>query len=348
MFDDLRDRFNLGRFDHQYLVTFEEKLFYEGEKRNRRVLNYAVLLALATIIATYGVIMNSTATVIGAMIIAPLMGPIVASAAAVSMGNSGRLARSLTLVIAGVAGTIVLSMLLTLFVQTYAMDLTQNPQITSRVYPTIFDLMIALAAGAAGAFATGRQEIADSLAGVAIAISLEPPLCVTGILLVGGSLVDALGAFLLFFTNFIAILVAGIVVFGFMGLPRAVRMEMSPDARKRAFQVIIVVSLILIALLGFTSYQVYRSTTMEIEATSIVKDWLGDSGYHVYSVKVRDPDVTIGLVGDGPLPPVSILSGMLEWEFGHSVVITINTIPQTSMQYPPGFIAPGNIIGLML
>ena len=87
MFENVRERYHLGSFDPGYLRVFEEKIFYEGEKRNRRVVNFAVLLALATIIATYGILTNSTATVIGAMIVAPLMTPIMASAAAVSMGE---------------------------------------------------------------------------------------------------------------------------------------------------------------------------------------------------------------------------------------------------------------------
>ncbi|MGB9176676.1 MAG: TIGR00341 family protein [Methanoregula sp.] len=302
-------------------------------------MNYAILLALATVIATYGIITDSTATVIGAMIIAPLMTPIVASAAAVSMGNSSRLVGSLKSVAFGVVGVIVLSMILTILVQPYIIDLAQNPQIASRVYPNMFDLLIALAAGAAGAFASGRQEIADSLAGVAIAISLEPPLCVVGITLVGGSVVDAIGSFLLFFTNFVAILVAGVIVFGLMGLPRAVRMEMTADARKRAFQVITVVTLILIATLGATSYQVYRVATTEIETTSMVTEWLGTTDYHIYSVTVQDPKIDIGLIGDGTLPPVDTLAKEIEQKFHHSIIITIHTIPQKSIQYPSGISA---------
>lgn len=339
MFESIRERYNLGGFDQDYLQTFEGKLFFEGEKRTRRIVNYAILLALATVIATYGIITDSTATVIGAMIIAPLMTPIVASAAAVSMGNSSRLVGSLKSVAFGVVGVIVLSMILTILVQPYIIDLAQNPQIASRVYPNMFDLLIALAAGAAGAFASGRQEIADSLAGVAIAISLEPPLCVVGITLVGGSVVDAIGSFLLFFTNFVAILVAGVIVFGLMGLPRAVRMEMTADARKRAFQVITVVTLILIATLGATSYQVYRVATTEIETTSMVTEWLGTTDYHIYSVTVQDPKIDIGLIGDGTLPPVDTLAKEIEQKFHHSISITIHTIPQKSIQYPSGISA---------
>ena len=108
--------------------------------------------------------------------------------------------------------------------------------------------MIALAAGAAGAFAIGRQEIADSLAGVAIAISLVPPLCVVGISLGGGMWLDAGGAFLLFLTNFFAILLAGAMVFRFMGLEELGFSDASKETKQKAIQVI-VAGILLITLL---------------------------------------------------------------------------------------------------
>jgi len=74
-------------FDLAYLSTFEDKLFIEGPQTARRLTNFFTLLLLATVIATYGVLSNSTATVIGAMIVAPLMGPMMAATSAVVMGS---------------------------------------------------------------------------------------------------------------------------------------------------------------------------------------------------------------------------------------------------------------------
>jgi len=111
----------MNRFDPEYLPSFESKLFFEGERKNKQIVNFIVLLALATVIATYGVVTDSTASVIGAMIIAPLMTPIMASAAAVTMGSTIRLGQALRLVALGIIGVIVLSMLLTFFsrIQSY-------------------------------------------------------------------------------------------------------------------------------------------------------------------------------------------------------------------------------------
>ena len=115
----------MGRFDHDYIPLFESKLFFEGERRPRQIVNFIVLLALATVIATYGVITDSTATVIGAMIVAPLMTPIMASAAAVSMGASKRALSSMSLVVLGVLGVIGLAMVLTAVVPAQLVSLTK-------------------------------------------------------------------------------------------------------------------------------------------------------------------------------------------------------------------------------
>lgn len=98
---------------------------------------------------------------------------------------------SITLVALGVIGVILLAMVLTAVVPAQLVSMTKNPQIISRVHPSLLDLIIALAAGAVGAFAIGREEIADSLAGVAIAISVVLPLCVVGITLFHGGFYEA-------------------------------------------------------------------------------------------------------------------------------------------------------------
>ena len=109
----LRNIIDDNKFMPQDVPRFEEKLFFEGEKRRVNLERFAVLLVLSTIIATYGVIGDSVATVIGAMIIAPLMRPIMATAAALVMGRMGRALRSGLVVIAGVVAVIGIAGLLT-------------------------------------------------------------------------------------------------------------------------------------------------------------------------------------------------------------------------------------------
>src|SRR5262245_34783495 len=102
-----------AHFDPRYQEAFDEKLYFDGPDWARRLVNFVVLLVLATLLATFGVIADSTAIIIGAMLIAPLMTPMMATAAALVMGQGIRATRSLALVAGGVALVIGLATLVT-------------------------------------------------------------------------------------------------------------------------------------------------------------------------------------------------------------------------------------------
>jgi uncharacterized hydrophobic protein (TIGR00271 family) len=171
--------------------------------------SFFVMLTLSGVISTLGLLSGSTATVIGAMIIAPLMGPIIGIAFAISVANRRLMKRAgMTLIMATLTSVISAAIICQF---TGLRVLTD--EITMRTEPTLIDLVVALAAGAAGAFAKSRKHIADAFPGVAIAVALVPPLSAIGI---GITLLDQtvwLGASLLFITNLTAIIFSGIVVF---------------------------------------------------------------------------------------------------------------------------------------
>jgi uncharacterized hydrophobic protein (TIGR00271 family) len=239
MVDMFSSIFRDNRFRPEDVPRFEAKLFYEGDRRRPYLERFFVLLILATIIATAGIIGDSTATVIGAMIVAPLMTPIMATAAGLIMGNMSRALNRLSLVLLGVLTVIFLSWLFGVLSPSY-LSFSANSQILGRVSPRLIDLIAALASGAAGAFALSREDVADSLPGVAIAISLVPPLCVMGLSLSAGEIDAATGAMLLFMTNFLAIILAGGAVLGILGLNAAARIEVRGTARRKAFALVIV------------------------------------------------------------------------------------------------------------
>jgi len=334
MMADFLAKMRTNRFDPEYLPSFESKLFFEGERKNKQIVNFVVLLALATVIATYGVVTDSTATVIGAMIIAPLMTPIMAAAAAVTMGSPIRLRQALRLVTFGILGVIVLSMLLTFFIPDSIISFPTNGQITSRASPGLMDLIIALAAGAAGAYAIGRQEIADSLAGVAIAISLVPPLSVVGISLAKGQFVDSGGAFLLFLTNFFAILLAGAIVFRLMGLEQLGFVDANQEAKRKAIRVIIAGTILISLLLAGTTYNAVLTTSYQTGTADAVKNWLGDTSFQVVGITIRPSEVDITLRGDNQVPPISNLYEKLNRLYGHPTKINLHVIPYKSQSYP--------------
>lgn len=171
--------------------------------------SFHFMLGLSSIIATLGLLANSTAIIIGAMIIAPLMGPIIGIAYSMVVANKRLLRRSGLTLLSGVILTVV-----TAYIATSLVGLrTVDTEILARTNPTLLDLGIALAAGAAGAFATSRKSIADALPGVAIAVALVPPLSVIGIGLALNQANLALGASVLFLTNLTGIIFSGGIVF---------------------------------------------------------------------------------------------------------------------------------------
>ena len=335
---------NKNRFNPGYLPVMEGKLFFEGEGKIRSTTNYIVLLTLATIIATYGVISGSTATVIGAMIIAPLMTPIMATTLAIVLGASPRMKQSVLVVGLSILYVIGLAIVLSLFISPIAIGFNTNPEVTSRVSPNLLALFIALASGAAGAFAVSREDISDTLPGVAIAISLVPPLAVVGIALSKTQWSSAGGALLLFLTNFLAIVLAGGAVLWFSGV-NARRLSPVEDInRKRAIQIAIIGVIIVAILLGLNGYRTLEQDRDTVLAQNIVTSWLHGSSYTVSSVTLyfqpgdfmlRGPSqVQIRIVGQGDIPNIDQLAQDLEETLGHPVTIEMRTVPEEIIYYP--------------
>ena len=173
--------------------------------------SFHFMLGLSAIISTLGLLANSVAIIIGAMIIAPLMGPIIGMAYSVAMGNRKLLRRSSLTLLKGVVLTIFASWLTASLIGLKTVD----TEILSRTNPTLIDFGIAMAAGMAGAFANTRRSISSAIPGVAIAVALVPPLSVVGIGMSLGQQDIATGSLLLFTTNLICIIFFGGLVFLF-------------------------------------------------------------------------------------------------------------------------------------
>jgi uncharacterized hydrophobic protein (TIGR00271 family) len=293
----------VGRPD---LEELEGKLYFDLEPGRDAYVRFAALLILSTIIASGGVIGDSTATVIGAMIVAPLMTPIMATALAMVTGDQRHLGRSFLLVLVGVAVAVGLSFVFG-WITPGALDLTANSQVQGRISPRTVDLVVALGSGAAGAFALSRRSVADALPGVAIAISLVPPLCVVGICLSQGDVASAGGAMLLFVTNLVAILVAGGGLLALMGYGAVARRGIQAEGRRRAALVTGIALAAILVPLMVTSLRLAGDSVLESTAKSQVQAWLGGSGYELVSVVAQGDTVEITIDGDGPIPSTAML-----------------------------------------
>ena len=210
----------LGQPERQAVIA---DLFHEGRRRQPFLHRFLGLMTLSSLIAVLGLLADSTAVVIGAMLVAPLMGPVLGVSAALVMDWPHRIWSSAITVAMGSGVSVGLAFLVSLL-------LPGSPELLSdellaRTSPTILDLGVALVAGGAGAFAKVRQQAADAIVGVAVAVALVPPLAVTGITLELGRYQMATGAFLLFLANVIGIVSSAAVAFVVLGLVPTSRMR---------------------------------------------------------------------------------------------------------------------------
>ena len=181
--------------------------------------DFFLLVVLSTAIATLGLITNSPAVIIGAMLVAPLMSPIIGIGLASITGDTLMLRRAISALLRGAVLAIALSALLTFInSQLPILSLQTLPQeILSRTRPTPIDLVIALAGGLAAAYALTQKNLSAALPGVAIATALMPPLCTVGIGIALGRGDVAGGALLLFTTNAVTIAFSSVLVFFLRG-----------------------------------------------------------------------------------------------------------------------------------
>jgi uncharacterized hydrophobic protein (TIGR00271 family) len=282
-----------------------EDLFVFGKANFRPYLaRMSVLMVLSTIIATAGLISDSAAVVIGAMLVAPMMGPVMAAAGAVVMGWSSRFYSSIWLVLSMGVVAVLLSGMITLL----SPDILFMPeQVLARTRPTFYDLLIALAAGSAGAYTITRKE-SGAIPGVAVAVALLPPLASSGVLLVTGDIELAIRAVVLFFTNLVAMVLAGALTFMACGVsPASTRRRSASFIKKKLWLFALLVVAISVPLY-FYSQKIIFDAEYRAARSELLQNWLRDNDLALTKVDILLENRVIFLGLEGPNPPVSIRS----------------------------------------
>jgi uncharacterized hydrophobic protein (TIGR00271 family) len=311
--------------DTEEVTRVRDTLVFEGAGLRPKFVKFVCLLVLAAGIATFGLLGDSLAVVIGAMIVAPLMLPIMGLAFSVSIGDRSAILSTLLVSLAGIVTAMAVGFILTLPIARVT-DPEAIHQIMIRTSPHLLDLMAALATGLAGAFALSRKDVSDTLPGVAIAVSLVPPLANSGILFALGEPRLAAGSLLLFGTNYVAILLTGALVFGMMGFPKAALSPFDAGARRRAVAIALVAGLLIVIPLSLTSYHLIVTNKIAARTYALGQEWLDGSGYRLMSVDAETADGTVNLLlmGDGDLPPLEALEerarGLL---FGRTIRVKV-------------------------
>lgn len=307
-------------------------LFPTDAAYRRSLESYFVLLALAGLIATFGLLEDSVAAIIGAMIVAPMGGAIMALAGALVTGRSRWQLISVLQVFVGSLVVIGIGFVIA-WILPNPLTLTQS--LESRTSPGLLDLGVALAAGAAGAYVAVRRTGADALPGVAIAVSLVPPLATVGVCLALGRIDDAGGAMLLFLTNFSAIVVIAVVIF--VGFGAAPSREMLKERhRLRNGFIVAAIALVLIAIpLAWHGVEEVQDIVRTTEGDPIVVSWIGGRNLSVTAWSVQGDHVTLDLAGPDPPPKAATLAALLASAYGAPIQLEIDYV-QTDQQTVSG------------
>lgn len=323
------------RIDAADLDRMTSELFFAGMRRRSKMSRFWILLILSGIIASAGVVNDSTATVIGAMIVAPLMTPIIGTALAFVLTDRKMLQRSVALVLLG-ASTVILIGFLFGMLDILNTSVETNPQVTSRINPTLIDLVAALATGLVGAFALVRSDVSDTLPGVAIAISLVPPLAVVGLVLQEGQFGDALGALLLFATNVTAIIAMGTLTLIFYGVRERAEMEKMEVKKltKKGLSVIIGMVVLVTVPLSIGTLKIVLDQRIQFIATPIAQDWAQAEGWDVEQVEVNSNVVSVSALGQPPEIDPTVLRQQLDDAGLSSTDLEVELVVGGSEDYP--------------
>jgi uncharacterized hydrophobic protein (TIGR00271 family) len=293
--------------------------------------DFFVLIILSSVIASLGLLQNSAAVIIGAMLVAPLMSPILAIGMGMAIGEPKTLGKGAEATAKGVALAVFVGALVAMISPLQ----TATNEIMARTAPNLLDLMVALASGAAAGYAVSRKEVAAALPGVAIAAALVPPLCVVGYGLGTSQLSIATGASLLFITNLIAIFLSAALVFVALGF-RARKQEQSEIIR--GIRLTVVSMLLITVVLGLTTFSTVRDLNRQVAVEKVfnrppvsTKATVTDLSITQTSRRSYTIDAIFLLLNDEGLTPreTEELEADLEEAVGGPVQLNATLIPST-------------------
>lgn len=251
------------------------------------------VLVFAIFIASLGLNVNSTAVIIGAMLISPLMGPIIGMGLSVGINDFELLKRSLKNYL---VATIISVFTATLYFLLTPLDEAQS-ELLARTSPTLYDVLIALCGGAAGIVALATKGKGNVLPGVAIATALMPPLCTAGFGLATGNIYYFFGAFYLFFINTVFIALAtyiGVRMFKFK------EKQFVDDARQatvKKYIIFIVIATMIPA--GYMTYNIVKMSVFKSNISKFVKEQLDTEGTRIISYEVNNDSLALRVVAVG-------------------------------------------------
>ncbi len=326
--DFLKKYLSMGRRVSPTALKYMTDSLLEDSTANT---SFIVLILGSCVIATSGLLANSTAVIIGAMLIAPLMLPIRGLAFGILEADRDLIRTSVRAVLIGTGLAIAISAFLGLSVNLS----DYGSEVWNRSRPNLLDLGIAITAGALAGFAKIEAKLSSSLAGTAIAVALMPPLCVVGLWLAQLEMTEALGALLLYVTNLMGITLACMMAFLWAGY--------SPfDRARRPLSLTFAATSLLVLPLGYTSYQLLRQDRLEynlqralldrtvtfqrVRLVAMETDWLQ-----------APPQVTLTVYANSPVTPnqVRLLEAFVAEEMGRPFQLVFQVVQFSEVTNTP-------------
>jgi uncharacterized hydrophobic protein (TIGR00271 family) len=295
---------------------------------------YFIMIAVSAFIATFGLFLDSVAVIIGAMLIAPLMSPVLATGLSVARGDP----KFLRDAVKAVAEGAIVALACAAVVAIISPEVAAGKEILSRMRPNLFDLAVAFGSGVAGAYTFSSKDLSAALPGVAIAAALIPPLSVAGIGIGFGNYAMVWGALLLFGANLIAIAFGGAVTFIALGFYPKVKGEEGEWRLRGLIATAVLVGLVAVPMAYFTVSNV-TAASREKSVGGVIEQYLPSrEGYHVGSTKwfYKDGryDVTT-LVYGYHVPAagrVDFIRGALEGRLGEKTTFHLRYVPYKDLR----------------
>ena len=251
------------------------------------------ILAFSIVIASVGLNVNSTAVIIGAMLISPLMGPIIGVGLALGINDTRLLWDAARNLLVMVLISLVAS---TLFFLLSPLNLVNPTELTARTSPTIYDVLIALFGGLAGIFENARKERGTVLSGVAIATALMPPLCTAGYGIANWSAKFFLGAMYLFIINAVFIILATYVTVKYLRFRTVMGIDERTAVKRRRLMSCII--LLVLVPSFWTAVNLVKENNLERNAMEFVKENRIIGHCYIYDYDVHGKELTLKVAGD--------------------------------------------------
>ena len=309
----------------------ETQLYADDADRAAYLRRFAVLMALSTLIATFGIATDSGPVVIGAMLVAPLMTPLLGLACALTTGAPRRQLESALTVALASGGAIALAWLAAKSFPEPRFVTERSGELLARTRPGTLDMSIALAAGAAGAYVTVHRQAVSALPGAAIAVALIPPLAAVGISIELGRSDLANGAILLYLTNLAGIILAAAITFIVTGVV-ARRDGGRFTTRTRWGLAGATITVIALGVpLGTAGRNAINTARDEHTVSETITTWIGSQNIALRSSSIDGDDVLIELAGPQAPTTTAQLAKRIEDDLDRKLEVAVRFTTQQDL-----------------